>query len=230
MSSGRFKCEFAAGVDGRIASGVWRLWAGKNSPDLYLACKAVAGTVKATIHLPRPPDKMCTWRRWGFTSEATGVVADFAIQRGGRHKQTWSGAQIGNDCTVEWRVIIPGGPMLAPNPYEAPSGITLLPAPAVDEALIVLIGFGSIPPRCSDATLHFLADGRLANGTEFWSSYCYTPLSDVNIPEARGNITFHGSRCEARRAAAAGTLRAIGVAPNSDGSLGFVDWRVLSKD
>ena len=228
VSSHRFECRFAAGPEGRIASGIWLLWSGKNTPDLYLACKRVSQSLKVSIHFPRP-GKPSIWRSWGFTREATGAIVDAAIAEGGRHKLTWDGAPLASGYTAEWRVMIPGA-ALAPEPSDAPSNVTVLEGPAEDRVLVVAIGLGpvggSIVPRCSDAVSHPLAQGWLSNRMSVWCTYTYVPLSTVHIPPGSGTLTGHGDRDELRRLAAAGHLRAIGVASNSDGSLVFVDGRV----
>jgi hypothetical protein len=168
------------------------------------------------------------WRSYGFTGQATGAVAQAVIAQGGRHKVKWNGAPLGSGYTLEWTVMIPG-PALAPEPREFPNNVTVLKAPAQDEALMVSIGVGpvggSLVPRCSNAVSHPLAQGWLSNGMSIWSAYTYVPLSTIKVPPSLTR-TLNGDRDELRRLAAAGHLRAIMVVSNSNGSLGFFDGRV----
>jgi hypothetical protein len=73
MTSAKVKREFvvrfAAGKESSAYSGVWRVWAAKKTPDLYLANRSLGGQVKATVHCPKPDAP--TWKRhYGFVYNA----------------------------------------------------------------------------------------------------------------------------------------------------------------
>src|SRR5688572_24955366 len=102
-----FVCRVAAGKESHALSGVWRIWAARNKPELYLAARDV-GQIKATVHCPRPG--RATWKRhFGFTSDAQGRVAD-AVRASGqeRHQATWPGAKLAPDLSLEWRIFVLG--------------------------------------------------------------------------------------------------------------------------
>jgi hypothetical protein len=233
--SGRFEFEFGAGQGNQVLSGIWRVWSAKNHPDLYLATTVLSGTTKASIHLPRPPERPCCWRSYSFTSEAKGPVAEEAVQDGGRHKVTWPGAVLGGGFTLEWRVIFPGPAMALSE--RTPSGkTTLLAPPATDKALIVITGLGprssdAVAPRVDDYDAPLLAEGHLCDGTLVWMRYLYIPQSALSsqFPQKMASMNFRGDRAEAIALARRGALRAASVAEHSDGSLCFLDARVVYR-
>src|SRR5215211_7129750 len=227
----RFECEFGAGQGDQVLSGIWRVWSAKNRPDLYLATTVLSGTIKASIHQPRPPERPCVSRSYSFTSEAKGPVAEEAVREGGRHKVTWPGADLGGGFTLEWRVIFPG-PAMAINERLPSPKTTLLAPPAPDQALMVIAGMGPsssgvVAPRASDYDAPLLAAGQLCDGSWVWMRYVYLPQCALKFQSPQGSMNLRGDRAEAIALARRGALRAASVAEHSDGSLCFLDARVV---
>lgn len=225
----RFVCRFAAGKNSQALSGVWRVWAAKKKPDLYIAARSI-GQIKATVHCPTVEKP--TWaRHFGFDFNAKGHVAQEVWADGGsRHKATWSGAQIGHGMTVEWRVMLLGT-ALRTDPLPVDDDVFLVAPPSEGKCLIFVIMLGpkmqlSCFPQAKDAQTYLLADGRLCDGRQVWITYCYTEAMPVPVPKNQ-NPRRYGSADDLRRAA--GELRAFAVADNSDGSLVFWDLRVESR-
>src|SRR5215212_4898589 len=117
----KFVCEFAAGQDEISRSSVWRVWSAKNRPDLYLAVRMLSGTMKASVHAPRPGLPV-PWRSYAFTSESTHPAR---YEQGGRHKLSWQGEALAPGYSIEWRIVIPG-PALSPKGNPCLPSTTLL--------------------------------------------------------------------------------------------------------
>lgn len=223
----RFVSRFAAGADGRAFSGVWRVWCARHQPDLFIGIRGV-GQIKATVHCPR--ETKPTWKRhFGFDADAKGVVAEAAIADGGRHKVTWEGAQLGPECTLEWRVYILGT-ALRSAPIEADESVALLRPPEPNQCLIVAIILGPAMetagfPKAKDAETYLLAEERLPDGRRVWITYCYVARESLVLPKVENpHPRFHGSKRDIFDGPA--ELRAFAVANNDDGSLGLFDCRV----
>jgi hypothetical protein len=105
MMTKRFACQFAVGEDGQACSGVWRVWAAKNWPDLYLTALGMGGQIKASIHLPR---------RARSIPIGDGIGDSISEPRAMLRKQQKETAAptrscpVGPDCTLEWRINFPG--------------------------------------------------------------------------------------------------------------------------
>lgn len=228
-TSREFVVRFAAGQESAAYSGVWRIWAGRKTPDLYLAIRSMSGVIKASVHGPRP--HMPSWKRhFGFAHNATGNVAD-AVRADGatRHKAEWAGAGNGKGVTLEWRIFIPG-PALSKAPHSVGSEVALIPPPKTNECLIVAVFLGpNVPtvgcPRFADAGTNLLAQGSLSDGRIVWVIYCYVPMESIRFPQPQNKQPkFYGSPYDVIKAG--NNLRATLIAENSDGSLVFLDSRV----
>src|SRR2546423_874476 len=95
-----FLCRFAAGEYSGAVSGIWRVWAARNRPELYIAIRSLGGKIKAPVHCPRP-DRPTWGRHFGFVQNATGAVAEAVLAQGGsRHKITWTGANLAEEVSL----------------------------------------------------------------------------------------------------------------------------------
>ena len=226
----RLISKFAAGKKAGATSGVWRLWAAKNQPDLYLAIDGLGG-IKATVHCPRISKS--TWaRNWGFAYGTKYEVAKLvsAVQPS-RHKLSWPGAKLASDVTLEWRVFISGGG-LRRTPITVGNDVKLLSPPAPTQTLVLSVFIGPKVqtegyPQASDAKPHLLADGRLCDGRRVWLTYCYVQTRTIRtqrrtlIGRAFGSIDEVYKQID--------NLRVVAPAINSDGSLAFFDMRIERK-
>ena len=225
----RFKCEFAAGQDGVIFSGVWRVWSARNHPDLYLAATGLSASIKASIHQPRPPERPLAWRSYSFNSDARGSVVEAAVAAGGRHRLPWHPVQLQYGYTLEWRVIIPCAGMLVGD-RQACAETKLLAPPAPGTSLLVCGGLG---PPGDDAPLmpvsprmNALSEGRLCDGTRVWLQYVYVPQDTIRMLAPERSARMPGSRDELIALARTGALRAVLYGNHPDGSLLLLDTRV----
>jgi hypothetical protein len=221
---------FAAGVDGHAYSSIWRLWAAKNSPDLYLMVRGMS-EIKASVHCPTPSKP--TWKRhFGFDYDARGDLSD-AIREAGesRHKVGWVGANIGHGRTIEWRILV-RGPSLLCNPQLTFQKTELVHPPRAQETLIFTVSLGSPHertefPKAADAQTYLIKEGTLVDGRQFWVTYCYAPLITPPFPanEAKRHISSKSISLTG-----ASALRVLTPHPNEDGSLAFFEWRAVIKN
>ncbi|HEY8336724.1 MAG TPA: hypothetical protein VIQ05_23270 [Tardiphaga sp.] len=213
-------CKFAAGTSRGALTGVWQVTLSRKKPDLYISVGRT-GEVKASIHCPQA--NRPTWKRhYRFDREARGAIAD-ALRADNRIREemTWNGCDLGMGRTLECRIMILGSG-LNPTPIPVAKDVQLLPPPDPDKCLIVTLITGSAqsPPEFyvfSDVETSLLFSAKMVDGRPLWVTYCYAPpakLPPVNGGRGYGNKeTF----------AAAQMTRAALVAPNSDGSIVFVD-------
>jgi hypothetical protein len=230
-----FVCRVATGDQSGALSGVWRIWAARNQPDLFIAIRSLGGHIKAAVHCPR--EGMPTWKRhFGFVFDAKGDVAEAVRAAGGsRHKVTWSGAELGPDCWLEWRIFMLAT-ALEKIPRPVSSGVTLVPPPTGGQCLVFAVIIGpAMPtsgyPRMQNFDTHLVTEGRLSDGRRVWVVYCYTLPGEITFPQQPSNLNLRapGSVEEIRSAARRGELRAFAVSKQGDGSLGFWDVRVEQR-
>lgn len=213
-----------------VLSSVWRVWAAKHKPDLYIAVRGM-GQIKASVHCPN--ENTPTWKRhFGFEYGADGEVASAVRSEGkSRHQAEWPGASIGHGKTIEWRIFV-RGPSLKGLPTAPPKETLLVRPPNAHETLIFIVALGaqndhSEFPKASDAETNLLATGNLSDGRRVWITFCYTPLVTPPIPDNK-NPRQYGSAARIR--SAKDTLRAFTIHPIQDGSLGFFEWHVELTD
>lgn len=164
---------------------MWRIWAAKNQPDLYAACRKISGSVKATVHCPtvKNPDY---FRKWGFTYDTQDPVALAAKHAGGPHKVIWPGATLNNNHTIEWRIFIAGDQLLE-TPKTVKQDVVLLPPPKNDQYLVCIVILG--PPSKSKINLqinkirgHSGYSGNLSDGRGVWAILGYVNKKELPEP------------------------------------------------
>jgi hypothetical protein len=228
----RFVCRFAVGRDGLAYSGVWRVWTAKNTPDLYIAVRALGGELKATVHAPHPPHTQ--WERhFGFDKHAVSVVSQHAKQDGGPHKVRWTGCEIGPDTTLEYRVII-SGTSLEEVGQPITKDVMLLPMPSRHEHVEVCVILGpaetSRYPRHRDEETYLVGEGRMSDDRRVWVVYVVRPnkKNEEVTSIKRGPIVPKSSFIDPNADLSGARLRAISFDAHPDGSLEFVDLKITA--
>jgi hypothetical protein len=86
---------------------VWKVWAARNTGDVFITARWLGGKVKATLHEPRPG--LGAERHVGLTKEYIDRLKSLQSWRGGsRHFIRWEGGtELGNDHTLEFVVRFP---------------------------------------------------------------------------------------------------------------------------
>jgi hypothetical protein len=227
--TGRFECRFAVGANGLAYSGVWIVFTAKKQPDLYIAVKSLSGTIKATVHCPRPPYHPDYERHFGFVNRASGAVAAALREDGGRHIVRWTGYPLGSTYTLEYRVRV-RGISLSDMGSPVPPNVKLLPIPTEYECVDVGVLLGeptTAYPKEIGGVTHLLDDGHLSDGRRVWVIYCVQGIREPGeqLPPSK-TIKPEKSYFEPNADLSTGTLRAILFGAQPDGSLGFMDCKV----
>jgi hypothetical protein len=227
---GTFYLSFCVCQDGFAYSSVWRVWAHANKPDLYIAVRQLTGEIKASVHAPHPPHP--GWRRHlGFQKDATSIVSQTAKQQGGPHKVRWTGYEIGQDTTLEYRVIIRAASLEETGKPVDPNEVVLLPMPSPNHCVEACVILGpkvqnTGPPRDRDEETYLIAEGRLWDDRCVWVVYVIRPLPEkettapIQIPLENWFIDPEANLTNIAR------LRAVTFHVEPDGSLGLVDRKV----
>jgi hypothetical protein len=101
-----FECWFGVGQPDGYHSMVWKVWAARNAPDVFITARWLGGTVKATLHEPRPGLK--AERHVGLTDEYLDVLKSRQLWRGGsRHFIQWESGTERNGHTLEFVLRFP---------------------------------------------------------------------------------------------------------------------------
>jgi hypothetical protein len=142
---------------------------------------------------------------------------------------SWTGADLGKGCTLEWKVFILGT-TLCSAPRAVSADVQLMRPPIGTECLVVAVVLGpTVPtsryPRMDNSETCLLAEGRLSDGRRVWIVYAYAPAGTIAFPTSPNVAPAVHINREALAASQDG-LRAFCVTSQQDGSLGFWDMRV----
>jgi hypothetical protein len=72
MAPRPFDCKFGVGQPDGCHSMVWKVWAAKNTDDVFITARWEGGRIKATLHEPRP--RLRPERHVGLTGEYVKVL------------------------------------------------------------------------------------------------------------------------------------------------------------
>ena len=107
MANRPFDCCFGVGQPDGCHSMVWKVWAARNTDDVFITARWLGGTIKATLHEPRPG--LRAERHVGLTGEHIELLKSRQLWRGGsRHFIRWEGGtELGDGHTLEFVVRFP---------------------------------------------------------------------------------------------------------------------------
>ena len=201
------------------------LFSRPRNSHLYIAVKDLSGTIKATVHCPRPPDHPDYERHFGFVYEASGAVADAVRKDAGRHIIRWTGYPLGSTYTLEYKVRVRGISLSAMGTRVSPK-VKLLPMPTEYECVDIGVLLGepatANPKEIDGVTTHLLDEGSLCGGRRVWIIYCVQRIREPGEQFSSSKlITPEKSYCDPNADLSTGTLRAIVYGAQPDGSLGF---------
>lgn len=103
MSAGRsFECRFGVGDPRGRHSSVWKVWAARHTPDVYITSRMLGGDMKASIHASGQ-------RHVGLTSTHISKATSTGAWSGGnRHFDRWEGGyDLGSGATLEYLLRFP---------------------------------------------------------------------------------------------------------------------------
>jgi len=140
-------------------SGVWRVWAGRNQSDLYVAARVLAGTLKFSLH------KSGDWRHQWLSQAHARHFANTED----RIIDQWASPSSGpGGWTRGLTIWVPGEDIVdIPDDKHRLDGVDWLPAPPADVAIgmhvvIAETGHGFVPVSGAVPFAGFwLADGRV---------------------------------------------------------------------
>jgi len=125
--------------DQKLASGIWRIWQGKNNNDIYVAPRPVAGAVKVSLHA----NGYCYC---GFTKQySERLLRDGHYVPPRREFVAWQRPPT-PDNNLLWAVEIwfPPGPLFEPGQL-LPKNTWLIEPPPNGKAVVISVGFSRIP-------------------------------------------------------------------------------------
>jgi hypothetical protein len=168
-----FELWFGVGKPDGNHSMVWKVWAARNAPDVFITARWLGGMIKATFHEPRPGLK--AERHVGLTGEYIELLKSRQLWRGGgRHFIRWEGGtELRDGYTLEFVLRFPTAE-LRPFPLSlsdlARKVVWLTPAP---EGQVLEVFLLYVPPRAqvrtelpTDGGAQFVCVGRLADGRQ----------------------------------------------------------------
>jgi hypothetical protein len=125
----QFECRFGVGDPNGKHSMVWKVWASRNSPDVYITARSLLGAMKASIHASGE-------RHVGLTSE-------YALDKTKRHYDRWFGGhKLTDGASLEFLIQIPTVELrsFAPAAGDLKSNVVWLqPSPGQTMAIAVLL-------------------------------------------------------------------------------------------
>jgi hypothetical protein len=173
MAPRPFDCSFGVGQPDGCHSMVWKVWAARNTDDLFITARSLGGMIKATLHEPRPG--LSAERHVGLTGEHIELRKSRQLWRGGsRHFIRWEGGtELGDGHTLEFVVRFPTAE-LRPFPLAqsdlARKVVWLTPAP---EGQVLEVFLLYVPSKAqvrtelpTDGGTQLVCVGRLADGRQ----------------------------------------------------------------
>jgi hypothetical protein len=173
MAPRPFDCSFGVGQPDGCHSMVWKVWAARNTDDVFITARWLGGTIKATLHEPRPGLK--AERHVGLTGEYIERLKSRQLWHGGsRHVLQWEGGtELGDDHTLEFMVCFPTAE-LRPFPLSQSDLVRKVvwftPAP---EGQVLEVSLFYVPSRAqvrtelpTDGGAQLVLLGRLADGRQ----------------------------------------------------------------
>lgn len=191
MSSNReFVCRFGIGSLNGVHSSVWRVWSGRNHPDVYLAPRGTAGKFKVSLHGTKA-------RHYGLTAQwATESKRRGYHDLESRHLEQWHGGALLNpNLSLEYRLFFPTTDLRHFDMSDSETRNAAWLPQAIDGwAVEVGLLIGSIkrseswwPGRQSMGTL-LLSEGRLSDGRWVWLVQRNVPMWSWQNSEALAKI------------------------------------------
>lgn len=194
-----FEARFGISAEDGARSGAFKIWAPKKKNEVYVAQRALGGSLKGTIHLEGVG---ASPRHFGFTTEAVAELNKRgAPLNRSRHLVEFPGLQVADGASIECRICIPRRGLAIAPPPEGSEKVTWLPAPPPGTMLNFFLMLAPADatidwPDLRAAEMHKFVDGRLADGRQV--SVIFSETSDEEITPAvndlRAKLTNDGAR------------------------------------
>jgi hypothetical protein len=90
----QFERRFGLGDPNGEHSMVWKVWASRNTPDVYVTARSLWGAMKASIH--------------ASGERHVGIASEYALDKTKRHYDRWFGGhKFAEDVSFEFLIQIP---------------------------------------------------------------------------------------------------------------------------
>lgn len=213
--------------DGRgLRAATWRLWTPSGKSDVYLACRALGGTLKASLH--QSGSWHVAYSQRAFENDVQGAIPtqqDRFLEKWPRPKPIAPGV------TLSFRIVTPYSAVTSPI-GEANRNVVWIPncpAPRATEIDIILVS-SSTPvtgwPGKNKMGTKLIASYKLPNDQSVWAVYGVVDMPDVSAA-TRGVGRFFKGR--SREDLESDDLRALVFGHEPDGSRAMYDCAVMAK-
>jgi hypothetical protein len=153
----QFECRFGVGDPNGKHSMVWKVWASRNTPDVYVTARSLRGAMKASIHASGE-------RHVGLTSER-------ALDKTKRHYDRWFGGhKLDEGISLEFLIQIPTAELRCfwLDAKDLKSNVVWLPpSPGKTMSIAVLLLAPQRQPVGRDEQ-HLIAQGTLSDLRQVW--------------------------------------------------------------
>jgi hypothetical protein len=204
----------------------WRVWTPTAKADVYLACRALGGTLKASLH--QSGSWHVAYSQQAFEERVQGVV----FGRDDRYLEKWPRPKpIADGVTLAFRIVTPHSSVASPI-GDRDKKITWLPncPPRLATEIDIIITSPSTPvtgwPGKNSMGTKHVGSYRLENGEVVWVIYWVIDMPDFsNVPKGVGRF-YRGRTREDLKSA---NLRGIAFGEEPDGSRVIYDLAVTQK-
>lgn len=221
-----FVCRFAVGDPSGRRSSIWRFWAGRKSPDLYIAARSVAGLVKASLHASGA-------RHVALTSQfATRQRKKEEADRASRYFQQWNASvAIGQSCSLEFQVCLPTQHLRPFGEHDrSDSEVVWIPAAPPEHMIQVCVLFGPKTetvswPGSKQAGTALVSQGRLSDAKRVWLVSRILPSAMFsNADYAQKHMASIAEDLAKQRIAPNETHRVVAIFQDDVGCRGFAEF------
>jgi hypothetical protein len=160
-----FECRFGVGNPDGKHSLVWKVWASRNTPDVYVTARSMGGAMKASIH--------------ASGERHVGLTKEHARDKNIRHYDHWFGGQaLAGGISLEFLIQIPTVELRSFPLRESDlkdNVVWLQPAPELQiKEIGILILSPDVRPTTRDRE-QLIAAGVLSDSRQVWVTWSNSP-------------------------------------------------------
>jgi hypothetical protein len=165
-----FECRFGVGNPDGKHSLVWKVWASRNTPDVYVTAPSMGGMMKASIH--------------ASGQRHIGLASEYSQDKSARHFDRWLGGYKSKEgsMSIEFQIRIPTGELRAfpLRERDLKNNVIWLPPAPESQAMAVLLLFlapdeARLTPSSGDDP-QLICAGTLADSRQVY-------LMGINVPD-----------------------------------------------
>ena len=210
--------------DGKLRAATWKLWTPSKKSDVYLACRALGGELKSSLHESG---------KWHVSYTQKFFENKLAGRKQNRFVQTWPRpTPITAHVTLAYRIVTPHSAVTSPiNATEnAVCWIPNCPAQNATEIDVFIISFKTAAvvgwPGKGKMGTKCLGCYDLPNGESVWVVHWVIDMPDLSNAFGTKRPRFQYYKGKTKEDLKSGNFRAITFADHSDGSRVIYDFAV----